>query len=67
MSKYHKVLKRSNNLKHINYIIETVTRLSNFNTDTDKIIKLIGSLDTNNAHGCDGILIHISKLWATSI
>ena len=47
--------------------IETVTRLSDINIDTDTIIKLIRSLDPNKAHGCDGISIRMLKLCATSI
>ena len=50
-----------------NQIIETVPRLSNFNIYTDTIIQLIRSLDTNKAHGCDGISVRMSKLYATSI
>ena len=47
--------------------IETVTRLSDINIDTDTIIKLIRSLDPNKAHGCDGISVRMFKLCATSI
>ena len=47
--------------------IETVTRLSNINVDTDTIIKLIHSLNPTKAHGCDGISIGMLKLCATSI
>ena len=50
-----------------NQIIETVTRLSDFNIDTDTIIKLIRSLDPNKAHGCDGISMRMLKLCTTSI
>ena len=50
-----------------NQTLETVTRLSDINIDTDTIIKLIRSLDPNKAHGCDGISIHMLKLCATSI
>ena len=50
-----------------NQTIETVTRLSHIDIDTDFIIKLIHSLDPNKAHGCDGISIRISKLCTTSI
>ena len=39
-------------------ITETVTRLSDFNVDTDTIIKLIRSLDPNKTHGRDGVSIH---------
>ena len=50
-----------------NQILETVTRLSDINIDTDTIIKLIRSLDPNKTHGCDGISIPVLKLCATSI
>ena len=50
-----------------NQTIETVTRLSGINIDIDTIIKLIRSLDLNNAHGCDGISIRMLKSCATSI
>ena len=50
-----------------NQTLETVTRLSDINIDTDTIIKLIRSLDPNKAHGCDGISIRMLKLCATSI
>ena len=50
-----------------NQTLETVTRLSDINIDTDTIIKLIRSLDRNKAHGCDGISIRMLKLCATSI
>ena len=50
-----------------NQAIETVTRLSDIHIDTDTTIKLIRSLDTNKAHGCDGISIRMLKLCATSI
>ena len=45
----------------------TVARISDFNTDTDTIIKLIRSLDPNKAHGCDGTSIFTLKLCATLI
>ena len=38
-----------------NYTIETITRLSDINIDTDTIIKFIRSLNSNEAHYCDGI------------
>ena len=47
--------------------IETVTRLSDINIDTDTIIKLVRSLDPNKAHGFDGISKRMLKLCATSI
>ena len=47
--------------------IETVTRLSDINIETDTIIKLICSLDPNKAHGSDGISIRMLKLCTTSI
>ena len=50
-----------------NQTIETTTRLSDINIDTDTIIKLIHSLDPNKAHGCDGIYIRMLKLCAKSI
>ena len=50
-----------------NQTTETVTRLSDIYIDTDTIIKLISSLDPNNAHGFDGISICMLKLCATSI
>ena len=50
-----------------NQAFETVTKLSDFNIDTDTIFKLIRSLDPNKAHGCDGISIRMLKLCATSI
>ena len=50
-----------------NQTIETVTRLSHIDTDTDFIIKLIHSLDPNKAHDCDGISRRMSKLCTTSI
>ena len=42
-----------------NQTIETVTRLSDINIDTDTIIKLIRSLDPNKARDCDGISIRM--------
>ena len=50
-----------------NQAIETVTRLSDINIDTDTTVKLIHSLDPNKVHGCDGISIHMLKLCTTSI
>ena len=50
-----------------NQAIETVTRLSDINIDTDTTVKLIRSLDPNKAHSCDGISIHTLKLCTTSI
>ena len=50
-----------------NQIIETVNRLSEFNIDTDTVIKNILSLDPNKAHDCDEISIHMLKLCATWI
>ena len=50
-----------------NQIIETVSRLSDINIDTDTIIKLNRLLDPKKALGCDGISIRILKLCATSI
>ena len=50
-----------------NQTIETTTRLSDINIDTDTIIKLIHSMDPNKAHGCDGISIRMLKLSATSV
>ena len=50
-----------------NQTIQTLTRLSDINTDTDTIIKLIHSLDPNKAHGCDGIYIRMLKLCEMSI
>ena len=50
-----------------NQTLETVTRLSDINIDTDTIIKLIRSLDPNKAHSCDGISIRMLKLCATPI
>ena len=50
-----------------NQTIETVTKLSDITTENDTIIKLIRSLDSNKAHGCDGISIRMLKLCATSI
>ena len=50
-----------------NQAIETVTRLSDIHIDTDTTIKLIRSLDTNKAHGCDGISIRMLTSSATSI
>ena len=47
--------------------IETVTRISNINIDTDTIIKVIRSLDLNKAHSCNGISIRMLKLRATSM
>ena len=50
-----------------NQIIETVNRLSEFNIDTDTVIKNILSLDPNKADDCDEISIHMLKLCATWI
>ena len=50
-----------------NQIIESETRLSFFNIDTDTIIKLIHSLGPNKAQGCDEILMRMLKLCVTSI
>ena len=50
-----------------NQTIETVSRLSDINIDTDTIIKLIHSLDPNKAHGCDGTSVRMLKLCATSM
>ena len=50
-----------------NQIIETVTKLFDFNIDTDTIFRLIRSLNPNKAHGCDGISVRMLKLCATSI
>ena len=50
-----------------NQTIETVTRFSDINIDTDAIIQLIRSLDPRQAHACDGISICMLKLCATSI
>ena len=50
-----------------NQTIETVTRLSDINIDTDTIIKLICSLKPKKCCGCDGLSIHMLKLCATSI
>ena len=49
-----------------NQIFETVTRISESNIDTDPI-KLICSLDPNEAHGCDGISKRMLTFCATSI
>ena len=46
-----------------NQILESVTRLYDFNIDIDTIIKLICSLDPNKAQGCDRILIHMLKCY----
>ena len=50
-----------------NQIIESVTRLSDFNIGTDTIIKIIHSRNPGKAHSCDGILTRIKKLCETSI
>ena len=50
-----------------NQIIETATRLFDFNIDTDTITKLIRLLDTNKTHGCDGVSLRMLKLCATSV
>ena len=50
-----------------NQAIETVTRLSDIHIDTDTTIKLIRSLDTNKAHGYDGISIRMLTSSAISI
>ena len=55
-----------NSLPH-NQTIKTVNRPSKFNIDTDTIFKLICSLDSNKAHGCDGFSIRMLKLCAISI
>ena len=49
-----------------NQTVETVTRLSDINIDTDTIAKLIHSLDPNKAHRCDGISMCILKLCSAS-
>ena len=36
--------------------------LSNMSIDRDKLLRLITSLDTNKAHGCDGISAAIIKM-----
>ena len=59
-------LSRMATLLPINQAIETVTRLSDINIDTDTIIKPVRSLDPNKAHGCDGISILMLKLCTTS-
>ena len=50
-----------------NQTIETVTRLSDIDIDTNTIIKLIRSLNPDKAHGCDGVSTRMLKLYATSI
>ena len=50
-----------------NQVIETVTRLSNFNIDIDTVIKLIRSLNPNKDYGCNGISIRMLNLCTTSI
>ena len=50
-----------------NQIFETVSRLSDFNINTDTIIKLVCSLNLNKALGCDSISVRTLKLCATSM
>ena len=50
-----------------NQTIETGTRLSDNNIDTDIIIQLIRSLDPNKAHSCDGISIRTTQKMKFSI
>ena len=50
-----------------NQTIETITRLSDIDIDTDTIIKLFRSLNPDKAHGCDGISMRMLKLYATPI
>ena len=50
-----------------NQTIETVTRLSDINIDTDAVIKVICSLDPRKANGCDGISIRMLKFCAASM
>ena len=62
---FRPITKDSSLLK--NEIFETVTRLSDFNIDTDTIVKLRLSLGPNKACCCDGISIRMLSLCATAI
>ena len=46
---------------------ETSNRLSTVDTDSKKILKLIQSLNSNKAHGHDGISIRMLKICGPSV
>ena len=48
-------------------VFETIERISSFDISKDEITKIIRSLDSNKAHGYDGISISTLKLCASSI